>query len=75
MKSLIRGDRVESPGGRLLMVDDIFVPRHDREKGQRLPSRFRQSPRKIVVFQNGSIAPLQDIQANYKIVSQSAHAA
>ncbi|MFL0809243.1 MAG: hypothetical protein K6L76_02395 [Agarilytica sp.] len=75
MINLNKGDRVESPGGRQLLVDEVFVPRYNQEKGHSLPARFRQCSRKVVVFHNGSIAPLQDIKAHYKIIQHHACAA
>ncbi len=64
------GDRLASPAGRLLKVADVFVPRHNRDKSRAIPSQFRHLNRKVVVFANGAIAPLRDIQARYKIVGQ-----
>ncbi|MFT5082973.1 MAG: hypothetical protein ACI9Y1_001010 [Lentisphaeria bacterium] len=60
------GDQLASPAGRALQVADIFVPRSNREKSKTLPSRFRSLNRKIVIFVNGSMAPLADIEANYR---------
>lgn len=68
-KPLSHGDQVASPGGRLLLVDDVFVPRHNQEKSRDLPARFRSLNRKVVVFKNGSIAALRDIQINYRVLA------
>lgn len=70
-KALSQGDQVTSPGGRLLLVDDVFVPRSNQMKSRSLPARFRSLNRKVVVFKNGSIAALHDIQCNYKISAQA----
>lgn len=67
-KSLSQGDWVASPAGRRLLVEDIFVPRSNKVKSRILPARFRSLGRKIVVFQNGSISPLKDVQAHYSVV-------
>ncbi len=66
IKELSQGDQITSPNGRHLLVDDIFVPRHNKEKSLSLPARFRSLNRKVVVFRNGAIAPLKDVQANYQ---------
>ncbi len=66
---LSRGDLVTSPAGRRLLVKDVFVPRSNRMKSQELPARFRTLSRKVVLFKNGSVAPLQEIQANYTVVA------
>ncbi len=66
IKELSQGDKVASPSGRLLLVDDVFVPRHNKEKSLGLPARFRSLSRKVVIFRNGAIAPLKEVQANYQ---------
>lgn len=59
------GMPVTSPGGRRLEVGDVFVPRNDKLKGRCLPSAFRQLGRKVVVFKDGSIAPLADVRRHF----------
>jgi len=63
------GDKLTSPAGRLLKVMDVFVPRNNLHKSKSIPSQYRNFNRKIVIFANGSIAPLREIQAQYKIVA------
>ncbi len=63
------GVQVASPAGRLLRVKDIFVPRHDKSKGELLPSRYRNHARKVVVFENGTLAPLSEIEKRYTLIS------
>lgn len=62
------GARLASPAGRTLLVADVFVPRSNAAKSRTLPARFRHFNRKIVVFANGSIAPLQEIKARYRVL-------
>ncbi len=69
IQNLSSGDMVSSPAGRSLKVADVFVPRHNRDKSETIPSRFRNFNRKVVVFDNGSIAPLTDIKYNYKLIA------
>lgn len=59
------GFALQSPGGRRLEVGDIFVPRHDHIKSQKLPASFRNHSRKIVLFRDGSIAPLADVKRRF----------
>lgn len=59
------GAQLASPAGRLLRVHDVFVPRHNQEKSRAIPTQFRHMSRKVVVFDNGSIAPLKEIQQYY----------
>ncbi len=66
IKELSQGDQITSPSGRHLLVDDVFVPRHNKEKSLSLPARFRSLNRKVVIFKNGAIAPLKEVQANYQ---------
>ena len=66
---LASGDKVASPAGRLLLVEDVFVPRSNREKSRTLPSQFRNLNRKVVVFKNGSLAPLKEIQTHYRQIA------
>lgn len=61
------GMPVASPGGRRLEVGDVFVPRNERAKGQSLPTSFRNLPRKVVVFKDGSIAPLADVKRYFRL--------
>lgn len=68
-RPLCAGDKVTSPAGRQLLVADIFVPRSNADKSRTLPSQFRNLSRKVVVFANGSIAPLQDIKAHYRLIA------
>ncbi len=68
---LTHGARIATPGGRLLCVNDVFVPKHNYEKSRELPARFRTFSRKVVVFDNGSIAPLQEIQRHYRVMPPS----
>lgn len=63
------GVQLASPAGRLLRVKDIFVPRHNKSKGEMLPSRYRNHARKVVVFENGTLAPLSEIEKRYTLVS------
>jgi len=65
-QTLNTGDLVRSPAGRQLEVHDVFVPRHNLEKSRDIPAQFRGMNRKIVVFHNGSMAPLREIQAIYQ---------
>lgn len=62
------GVPLTSPGGRILEIGDIFVPRHDMNKGARLPSSFRNLSRKVVVFKDGSIAPLAEVKRRFHAV-------
>ncbi|PCK03560.1 MAG: hypothetical protein COA42_20680 [Alteromonadaceae bacterium] len=66
LTSIASGTRVLSPGGRPLVVDAVFVPKHDASNGRRVPSRFRHLSRKLVVFADGSMAPLAEIKAYYQ---------
>ncbi|MFL0802771.1 MAG: hypothetical protein K6L81_03575 [Agarilytica sp.] len=68
IKELSQGDQISSPSGRHLLVDDVFVPRHNKEKSLNLPARFRGLNRKVVIFRNGAIAPLKEVQANYQVL-------
>ncbi len=68
INALSCGDHVASPSGRHLQVDDVFVPKHNKEKSHNLPARFRSFNRKIVIFKNGAIAPLKEVQANYQVL-------
>ncbi|NIB43893.1 hypothetical protein HBA55_30100 [Pseudomaricurvus alkylphenolicus] len=58
------GDVLITPGSRHLMVSDVFVPRNS--PGVRVPSQFRSYARKIVMFQNGTVAPLADVKRHYR---------
>jgi len=62
------GVPVTSPGGRTLEISDIFVPRHELSKSTRLPSSFRNLSRKVVVFNDGSIAPLAEVKQRFRPV-------
>lgn len=68
IQQLSSGDTLSSPAGRSLKVADVFVPRSNREKSQSIPSQFRNFNRKVVVFENGSIAPLKDIKYYYTLI-------
>ncbi len=70
---LTQGTPISTPGGRVLIVNDVFVPKHNHEKSRDLPARFRSLSRKVVVFDNGSIAPLQEIHRHYRIVGTTSH--
>lgn len=59
------GIPVTSPGGRRLEIGDIFVPRHDTRKSRSLPPSFRYLTRKVVVFKDGSIAPLAEVKQRF----------
>ena len=63
------GMPITSPGGRRLEVDDIFVPRHDLMKSRLLPPSFRNIARKVVVFRDGSIAPLAEVKQRFHCVA------
>ncbi|WP_086931831.1 hypothetical protein [Agarilytica rhodophyticola] len=65
---LSMGDKVTSPAGRLLRVADIFVPRSNKDKSRSIPAQFRTMSHKIVIFENGSMAPLREIKSHYKVV-------
>lgn len=65
---LLPGMPITSPGGRRLEVDDIFVPRHDLTKGRSLPPSFRNVARKVVVFRDGSIAPLSEVRQRFHVL-------
>lgn len=62
------GMPITSPAGRQLEIGDIFVPKNDQAKGRRLPTSFRNLARKVVVFRDGSIAPLADVKRCFKVV-------
>lgn len=66
-REICSGTRLTSPGGRLLRVRDVFVPKSNSEKSKTLPAQFRHLARKIVVFDNGSIAPLSEVQNFYRL--------
>lgn len=66
-RHLFTGKKVISPAGRYLIVDDVFVPKNNVVKSRELPSRFRNLSRKLVVFMDGSMAPLAEIQSVYRI--------
>lgn len=63
------GTPISSPAGRRLEIGDIFVPRNDQEKSRSLPTSFRNLGRKVVVFRDGSIAPLADVKRSFRVVS------
>jgi len=65
------GMPITSPGGRRLEVGDIFVPRHDLTKSRLLPPSFRNIARKVVVFRDGSIAPLTEVKQRFHCVVSS----
>lgn len=63
---LLPGMSITSPGGRRLEVGDVFVPRHDVSKSRLLPPSFRHVARKVVVFRDGSIAPLAEVRQRFR---------
>lgn len=65
------GMPITSPGGRRLEVGDVFVPKHNLTKSRSLPPSFRNVARKIVVFSNGSIAPLAEVQQRFHSISNN----
>jgi hypothetical protein len=65
---LLPGMPITSPGGRRLEVGDVFVPRHDVTKSRSLPPSFRHVARKVVVFRDGSIAPLSEVKQRFHCV-------
>jgi len=65
------GVKIASPAGRRLEVGDIFVPRNDQTKGRQLPASFRNMGRKVVVFRDGSIAPLAEVKRRFRAVIQA----
>ena len=65
---LCPGMPITSPGGRRLEVDAIFVPKHDVTKSRLLPPSFRHVGRKVVVFRDGSIAPLAEVKQRFRCV-------
>ena len=62
------GMPITSPGGRRLEVDAVFVPKHDMAKSRSLPPSFRNVGRKVVVFRDGSIAPLAEVKQRFHCV-------
>lgn len=60
--SITPGTQLTSPGGRLVQVCDVFVPRNHAQKGRDLPASFRSARRKVVVFSDGSLASLADVR-------------
>ncbi len=62
---LLPGMPITSPGGRRLEVGEIFVPKHDLTKSRVLPPSFRGLSRKVVVFRDGSIAPLAEVRQRF----------
>ena len=63
------GMPITSPGGRRLEVGDVFVPKHDATKSRVLPPSFRHLSRKVVVFRDGSIAPLAEVRSRFHSVA------
>ena len=61
------GQIVSSPGGRSLVVGDIFVPKNNSAKSHALPAQYRTLSRKVVLFSNGSVAKLRDVQERYRV--------
>ena len=65
---LLPGMPITSPGGRRLEVGEIFVPKHDLTKSRVLPPSFRGLGRKVVVFRDGSIAPLAEVKQRFHCI-------
>lgn len=68
-KQICSGTHLTSPGGRLLQVHDVFVPKFNSEKSKYLPTQFRNCNRKIVLFKNGAVASLREVQRHYRLFS------
>ena len=63
------GATLTDPLGRRLEIQDVFVPKNQRNKSAQLPAAFRQLSRKIIVFQSGSIGHFADIAKRYSLAS------
>ncbi|MFT7561838.1 MAG: hypothetical protein ACI93R_003769, partial [Flavobacteriales bacterium] len=53
--------------GRVQWVEDVFVPKNNKLKSAKLPSRFRQEPRKVIVFKSGAIMKYGDVCDRYTL--------
>lgn len=65
---IVAGMKLSSPAGRLLLVSDVFVPKNDPCKGRNLPASFRSASRKVVVFSDGSLAPLAEVKQRFHVL-------
>ena len=73
IKQVKPGDTVISPAGRQLSVRDIVVPRNARSLQAIIPSQFRNSGRKIVIFENDTATTLAEVNCLYKIIDDMVH--
>jgi hypothetical protein len=73
IKQVKPGDIVISPAGRELSVKDIVVPRNARSLQSIIPSQFRNSSRKIVIFENDTVTTLAEVNCLYKIIDDIVH--
>ncbi|MFQ3325264.1 MAG: hypothetical protein ACI90U_003099 [Pseudomonadales bacterium] len=73
LKQVKPGDIVISPAGRELSIRDIVVPRNARALQSSIPSQFRNSSRKIVIFENDTVTTLAEVNCLYKIIDDTIH--
>ncbi len=67
------GDNVVSPAGRKLLVRDIIVPRNARALQPKIPTQFRDSVRKIVIFENNTVTTLAEVNSLYTLLEDTIH--
>ncbi len=67
------GDTVISPAGRMLSVKDIIVPKNAKSMQASIPTQFRYSGRKIVLFQNDTATTLAVVNSLYTVIEDTLH--
>ncbi len=55
--------------GRVHRISDIFVPKNTKAKQSQVPSCFRYSGRKVIVFESGSVMGFADVKMRYSLAS------